>query len=98
PHHPTPFPYTTLFRSLTASQIKTQILNSVDPILSLNGKTVTGGRLNAYRALSTSYPTAPPVPTGLTAVAGNGQVSLSWNISAGADRKSTRLNSSHEWI
>ena len=29
-------------------------------------------------------PTIPPAPTGLTATAGNGQVSLSWNASSGA--------------
>jgi fibronectin type 3 domain-containing protein len=31
-----------------------------------------------------SNPSAPPVPTGLTATAGNAQVALSWNASSGA--------------
>ncbi|MEK6250672.1 MAG: S8 family serine peptidase [Actinomycetota bacterium] len=35
----------------TPSQVKTELLNSVDPVPSLSGKTVTGGRLNVYRAL-----------------------------------------------
>jgi thermitase len=35
----------------TPSQVKTDLLNSVDPVPSLSGKTVTGGRLNVHRAL-----------------------------------------------
>lgn len=38
--------------SLTPQQIKERILDSVDPLTSLSGKTVTGGRLNAARALA----------------------------------------------
>jgi len=37
--------------SLTTAQVKSAILNNVDPIESLAGKTVTGGRLNAARTL-----------------------------------------------
>jgi subtilisin family serine protease len=37
--------------SSTPSQVKTELLNSVDPLPSLAGKTVTGGRLDVYRAL-----------------------------------------------
>jgi thermitase len=37
--------------SSTPSQVKTELLNSVDPVPSLAGKTVTGGRLDVYRAL-----------------------------------------------
>ncbi|QTA86592.1 carboxypeptidase regulatory-like domain-containing protein [Desulfonema magnum] len=36
---------------LTATQVKEAILSSVDPVADLQGKTVTGGRLNAYNAL-----------------------------------------------
>jgi subtilisin family serine protease len=36
---------------LTYRQVKEIILSTVDPIDSLEGKTVTGGRLNAYKAL-----------------------------------------------
>lgn len=39
---------------LSASGMKSLILNSVDPIASLSGKTVTGGRLNVNTALSCS--------------------------------------------
>ncbi len=37
--------------SLSATGIKTALMNSVDAIPSLTGKTVTGGRLNVYSAL-----------------------------------------------
>lgn len=38
-------------RALTAIQVKARILGSVDKLPSLAGKCVTGGRLNAYKAL-----------------------------------------------
>jgi len=37
--------------TLNTSQLKAAILNSVDPIPSLIGKTATGGRVNVYKAL-----------------------------------------------
>ena len=40
------------YRNMTPSQIKSLILNNVDTISSLSDYCVTGGRLNAYRALS----------------------------------------------
>lgn len=40
----------------THLQIKKKILSSVDPVASLAGKTVTGGRLNLYRAVSNQPP------------------------------------------
>lgn len=36
----------------TPQQVKNRILASVDPITALDGKTVSGGRLNAFRALA----------------------------------------------
>lgn len=58
------------YPSLTVAQLKMAILNSVDPLQSLQGKTVTGGRLNATAALlmaaslvATPTPTATPSPT-----------------------------------
>ncbi|MEQ8384127.1 MAG: S8 family serine peptidase [Coleofasciculus sp. A1-SPW-01] len=47
---------------LTASEVKNQILSTVDPISSLQGNTVTGGRLNANNALNPTTP--PPSPLG----------------------------------
>ncbi|HSH17062.1 MAG TPA: S8 family serine peptidase, partial [Verrucomicrobiae bacterium] len=52
--------------NLSAAQIKTAILNNVDRIPSLANRTVTGGRVNAARALASvgSAPTNPtPAPT-----------------------------------
>ncbi|NEO88647.1 MAG: hypothetical protein F6J87_31120 [Spirulina sp. SIO3F2] len=42
--------------NLTAAQVKARLLDSVDPLPDLAGKTVSGGRLNAYNAL------VPPAP------------------------------------
>lgn len=39
---------------LTVNEVKNLILNSTDPLASLKDKTVTGGRLNAFRALNLS--------------------------------------------
>ena len=38
-----------------ANMLKSAILGTVDPIASASGKTVTGGRLNAFAARITSY-------------------------------------------
>ncbi len=37
--------------NLSCSEVKQRILKTADPVSSLNGKTVTGGRLNAYQAV-----------------------------------------------
>ena len=42
--------------SLTTAEVKSAILNNTDPIPSLAGKTVTGGRLNAGRAVGATLP------------------------------------------
>jgi subtilisin family serine protease len=36
---------------LTTSELKSRIMSTVDPIQALSGITVTGGRLNAYKAV-----------------------------------------------
>lgn len=43
---------------LSASDIKGLIMNNVDQIPALNGKCVTGGRLNAYKAVKSAIPLA----------------------------------------
>lgn len=43
--------------SLTVDQLKAAILNNVDADTSLSGKTVTGGRLNVYKAVVNPAPT-----------------------------------------
>lgn len=58
---------------LTPEQVKAKILHNVDVIPSHSGKTVTGGRLNAYRALTGPIPRDPPSSTtSTTAPSGGG--------------------------
>jgi subtilisin family serine protease len=42
------------YPSMTNDDVKTQIFNTVDPLTSLSGKTLTGGRLNARAAVGAS--------------------------------------------
>ena len=72
--------------ALTPLQVKDRILDAVDLIAALGGITVTGGRLNAANALLPPDTTPPAAPTGLTATAGDGSVSLDW-----ADNSETDL-------
>ncbi len=65
--------------ALTLDQLKAAILNNVDPVSSLAGKTVTGGRLNAHKALSCVPPTPPSAPSALTATAvSSSRIDLTW--------------------
>lgn len=48
--------------TMTNAQVKTTILDHVDPLPSLQGKTVTGGRLNAARALGAQPDPADATP------------------------------------
>ena len=64
--------------SLTNTEIKAAIENSVDPKTSLSGLVSTGGRVNAYNALI-----PPPAPSSLSATATSAsQVDLSWTDNA----------------
>jgi subtilisin family serine protease len=50
--------------ALNSANLKTNILNNVDSIPSLAGRTTTGGRLNVNKAIrACSAPTPPPVPS-----------------------------------
>ncbi|MBI3353920.1 MAG: S8 family serine peptidase [Nitrospirae bacterium] len=63
--------------SYTYAQIKETIMTTVDPKTSLSGRVFTGGRINAYNALST--PGRLLAPTSLSASAVTGyQINLSW--------------------
>ncbi len=54
----------TAFPTASSTSIKQKLLNGADRITSLQGKTITGGRLNVFRALSASDQPAPaPTPT-----------------------------------
>jgi len=68
---------------------------SIDPVddctfwytneyLNSNGTFNWNTRIASFKFSSCGTTTAPAAPTGLTATAGNAQVSLSWNASAGA--------------
>lgn len=62
---------------LTNHQIKDAILKGIDAKSSLNGKVLTGGRLNANKALE--YALSPYAPTGLiTETVSSSQINLSW--------------------
>jgi subtilisin family serine protease len=63
-----------LQNDFTADQIKETILGSVDILPSLQGRTLTGGRVNAYKALTALLP-----PSNLNAAAeSKTQVLLTW--------------------
>jgi serine protease len=66
------------YTNFTASQIRATILRYVDVLPTLNGWVQTGGRIDAYKALSSLL-----APTGLTASPTSAlQVSLSWTDNA----------------
>ncbi len=63
--------------SLTNTEIKAAIENTVDIKSSLSGKVATGGRINAYSALASLD--APAAPSSLSATAASSsQIDLSW--------------------
>jgi hypothetical protein len=64
-----------------AQNLKSVILHSVDIKESLLGKILTGGRLNAYRALTSLVPPSELSGTPLT----SGQVLLTWTDNSGAE-------------
>ncbi|MDE3068503.1 MAG: S8 family serine peptidase [Verrucomicrobiota bacterium] len=56
-------------------QIKQQLLANVDPLPSLQGKCISGGRLNLYKAL-TGGAAPPPLTASFTAIPSSGQAPL----------------------
>lgn len=71
------------FPEATTEQVRDRLLYSVDPLPSLAGRTVTGGQLNAARALEDDR-VAPSSPTGLAVAATDFRsVRLEWT--AGGD-------------
>jgi subtilase family serine protease len=75
--------------NLNTAALKDTLLGTVDPNPSLEGLTVTGGRLNVNSALHAC--TAPPeTPSGLTAHGGDMKVTLSWPAALGAIQYNVR--------
>ena len=63
----------------TYAHVRSQILGTVRPVASLVGKSVTGGALDAYAALSGTVVSLPAAPSGLTvSVTAPGQARLTW--------------------
>ncbi len=66
------------YPDLTNEQVKARLLNGVDKLPQLEGKVLTGGRLNAYNALEDDS-IAPAAPNDFRSVgAAPGEVQLSW--------------------
>lgn len=64
---------------LTWAQVKNAIISSVDHLVSLNGKCSSGGRLNAYRALTVYPPTWLTAPDNLQGSSECDNISLEWD-------------------
>ncbi len=73
-----------LYPSLTTAEIKARILANVDPVTSLNGITVTGGRLNVYECLIGNTDIIP-VMTSNTSPSGVASASSCYESSSGID-------------
>jgi hypothetical protein len=67
----------TLYPNMTPDEIKTRILANVDVLPTLAGKVLTGGRLNAARALEDDT-TAPAAPTAAQATGRWNAMDVSW--------------------
>ena len=88
---------------LAALQVKDYILNGVDPNSSLEGITVTGGRLNLFNSLNLLINNCGPCPPALALAATDitdAQALLSWTPGVNADCSSLRWRAigSPDWI
>jgi fibronectin type 3 domain-containing protein len=80
-------PYTTIAANVTGtSYTDTGVVNDTTYYYVVSAVNASGESPDSTEvsATPTETPAVPPAPTGLTATAGNGQVSLSWAASAGA--------------
>jgi fibronectin type 3 domain-containing protein len=78
-------PYTTIATGVTATNFtNTQLVNGTTFFYVVSAVNAAGESGNSNQASATPLGTPPAAPTGLTATAGNAQVSLNWNASSGA--------------
>jgi fibronectin type 3 domain-containing protein len=76
-------PYTTIATPSAASYTNTGLTNGTPYYYVVSAVNTVGESGNSTQVSATPVP-APSTPTGLTATAGNQQVSLTWNASTGA--------------
>ena len=76
-------PYTQIDAPTTTSYTDTSVTNGTPYYYVVSAVNSAGESANSSEVSATPI-AAPAVPTGLTATAGNAQVSLSWNASSGA--------------
>src|SRR5262245_39719877 len=77
--------YTTIATAVTSTSFtNTGLTNGTTYFFVVSAVNSAGESGNSNQASVTPQPSLPPAPTGLTAQAGNAQVSLSWNASSGA--------------
>ncbi len=77
-------PYTQTGAPATTSYVDTSVTNGTTYYYVVTAVNTAGQSGDSNQASATPTATAPAAPTGLTASAGTGQVSLSWNTSSGA--------------
>lgn len=76
--------------SISYQTVRDRILNSVDPIPALDGKTVTGGRLNAFMAVAIPDSISPsPITDATTLDISSSTISLQWTASGDDDLEGT---------
>jgi subtilisin family serine protease len=81
----------------TATQLKAQILNNVDPLPSLSGKVRTGGRLDVCKAIpGCSTAVAAPVNSVLPSISGTAQSGQTLSASTGSWQNSP-TGYSYQW-
>jgi subtilisin family serine protease len=71
--------------NLSYAQLKDLIINNVDPLPALAGKTVSGGRLNVYKALAAAPTAVATATTSIAAVFSTTSISSALDLLATAD-------------
>ena len=78
-------PYTTLATGASSPYTDSAVTNGTAYYYVVSATNANGTSANSSQVAATPMaPTPPPTPTGFMATAGNGQVALMWNSSAGA--------------